>query len=67
MKSEQEIRDQIKEIESDNDHLINQKGALIQINAPVALLQISTKSRLDALYWTLGEKRPKKSYDIISD
>jgi hypothetical protein len=67
MKTEDEIRAQIKQVEKDNDHLICQKGALLQINAPVALMQISVKSGLDALYWALGEKRPKKPYDIISD
>lgn len=67
MKKESEVREKIAEIEQDGDHLINRKGENVMINAPVALMQLAIKSKLEILYWLIGEKRPKKPYDNIND
>lgn len=63
MRTEIEVLERIKQVEKDNEHLLNQKGAHIQINAPVALLQTNLRGTLNALYWIIGKERPKYKCD----
>jgi hypothetical protein len=63
MKTEKEIREKIKKIETDYEHVLSIAPASIEINAPRALMQISAKSELNALYWTLNEQRPRFKCD----
>ena len=51
MKSNDEILTKIKELESDERH--NYEPALVQVNAPLALIQIEIQSKIDALKWVL--------------
>lgn len=53
MKSEKEIRERLREIE--NTEQIKMKPANIQINAPLALIQIELESKRDILKWVLQE------------
>ena len=53
---EQAIREKIKELES--DPRLYYPPADIAINCMLALVQTELNSRLDALYWALGEKAP---------
>lgn len=63
MKSESEIRAKIKEVTDSHAHVLCLGPASIQINAPRALMQLSAISRLEALYFVLGIKRPRFGYD----
>ena len=63
MKTEGEIRNEILKTEQVMAHVINIPPATIEVNAPRALMQLGAKTRLEALYWVLGEKRPKAPYD----
>lgn len=56
MRTEKEIRAQIKKVEKESAAVLNRKLETIQINAPVALMQLQAESHLSALYWTLGQK-----------
>jgi hypothetical protein len=53
MQSIEEIKKHIKEIEDDS----RMKGPRtnIQINAPLALIQLSMSTKLDTLKWVLGD------------
>jgi len=51
MKTEEEIKIKIKEIESDPRY--NYPPALVQINAPLALIQVEMKAEVSALKWVL--------------
>lgn len=63
MKIENEIRAEIFKLEKDYAHVLEGGLARIQINAPRALMQIEAVSRLSALYWVLGEKRPLYDFE----
>jgi hypothetical protein len=54
MKSEEEIRQKIAEIKRDGRY--KAAPALVQINAPLALIQVNLKGRLEALQWVLDDK-----------
>jgi len=54
MKSNDEILAKIKELESDERH--GYKPALVQINAPLALIQVEIQGKIDALRWVLRGK-----------
>ncbi len=56
MKTEEEIRARIKELESDERH--SYKPANVFSNAPLALIQTSINSELSGLYFALGEPKP---------
>ena len=60
MRNEQEIRKEIADIERANQHILVGGLAIIDINAPVALMQLSAESRLRELYWVLGETYESK-------
>lgn len=63
MKTEQEIRNRIKDIEENYRHVLNGRMATVQENAPRALMQLSATSMLDGLYFALGESRPKYEHE----
>lgn len=54
MRSEAAIRRMIEHIEADERH--RAKTAIVQVNAPLALIQVELGARLDALQWVLGER-----------
>ena len=66
MKTEQEVRDEIKKVEKSYNHVLICGPASVQINAPRALMQMAATDRLDALCWVLGAKRPKYTCDDTS-
>jgi hypothetical protein len=51
MKSEEQIRKELARI--DADERIHYPPATIQINAPLALIQLGLETRRDALKWVL--------------
>ena len=53
MKSKEEILAKIKDLEGDDRH--KYEPALVQINAPLALIQVEIQAKIDALMWALGE------------
>jgi len=63
MKDKEEIRKEIKEYYEGRKHIFEQTPKEVMINAYVALEQCSSCSYLDALYWVLGENRPKMRCD----
>jgi hypothetical protein len=54
MKSKKEIRQKIAEIKRDNRY--KAPPAQVQINAPLALIQVSLGSHIQALEWVLDDK-----------
>jgi hypothetical protein len=58
-----QILDKIHEIENAYAHVLEAKGATVFENAPVAILQVEATSKLDALYWVIGERRPRFKCD----
>ncbi len=56
MKTEAEIRAELADVEQRYAHLLDRKAELIQINAPVALLQTSVEAKRAAFAFVLGEK-----------
>lgn len=60
---EERIKARINDLEQSRDAILNRKLENIIINAPVALEQINTKSRLDELYSLLGQARPEYPSD----
>ena len=53
MRTEAEIRARIAEIEADDR--FSYEPALVQVNAPLALVQVDLKANRAALLWVLGE------------
>ena len=51
MKSNDEILAKIKELKNDERH--GYKPASVQVNAPLALIQVAIQARIDALTWVL--------------
>ena len=66
MKTEKEIREEIKKVTEGNRHVLDCGLATIDINAPRALIQLAVMERLNALYYVLGEKRPRFECDDSS-
>ena len=54
MKNKKEIKEQIKEIKSDERY--NYPPATINENAPLALIQLEMEVKVEALKWVLQEK-----------
>lgn len=54
MKSEDEIRAEIKELSEDVRH--KQKPALVDTNVVLALIQVEIQGKIDALEWVLNQK-----------
>lgn len=55
MKNEKQIRDLL--FDYLNDERIHYKPALVQINAPLALIQVDLNARIRTLEWILDEKQ----------
>jgi len=55
MKTKDEILAKIEELSGDERH--NCKPALVQVNAPLALIQVDIQGKIDALKWVLSEER----------
>lgn len=56
MRDAKELRARIREIEKDARYQSGLKSpALVQINAPLALIQVSMKAEVQALRWVLRE------------
>lgn len=53
MRTEKEIKELLAEIES--DERLGYPVATVQINAPLALAQLSLETRASTLRWALGE------------
>ena len=51
MKTEKQIRKKIEEIEADERH--KAPPALVDINAPLALIQVDLEAKIRALKWVL--------------
>ena len=51
MKTKDEIQAKIEEFSKDERY--KSKPALVQINAPLALIQVEIQSKIDALMWVL--------------
>lgn len=66
MKNETEIRKEIEEVTGSYRHVLDCGPATVEINAPRGLMQLAAVSKLDALYWVLGEKRPRFECDDSS-
>ena len=60
MKTEKQIRQQINKLKYDYKHVLTGTIATIDINAPRALMQLSSEAQLQALHWVLGEKYQSK-------
>jgi len=57
MKNEEEIRKQIEDIHKNYYHVLHEGGlSTIDVNAPRALMQLETVTRLETLHWALGEE-----------
>lgn len=63
MKNEAEIRAEIERVTASYQHVLDCAPASLFANGPRALMQVEAGGRLDALYWVLGEKRPKYRCD----
>ena len=63
MKTEKEIREKIREVTESYEHVLDCELATIDINAPKALMQLTATSTLDALYFVIGEERPRFKCD----
>lgn len=60
MKTTKEIEIEIRRLKKDYKHVLTGGLATIQINAPRALQQLFTESKLYALHWALGTKYESK-------
>jgi hypothetical protein len=60
MKTEQEVRELIRKLERDYEHVLTGTAATLRINAPRALMQIEAEAQIKTLYWILGEKYESK-------
>ena len=58
MKSEQEIKDALARILA--DERIDYPPADVNVNAPLALIQVELEAKRDTLAWVLGIKNKKE-------
>jgi hypothetical protein len=66
MKTENEIRAEVKKTIDCYRHVLDCGPATVQINAPRALMQVEACARLNALCFVLGTKRAKFKCDDAS-
>ncbi len=58
MKTEEAIREQIAKIEADERYQSGLKHpATVDINAPLALIQLTFETQLQTLRWVLNERK----------
>src|SRR6266542_4731982 len=60
VKTENEIKSKLSEIEKDYGHLLTSSVATVAIYAPRALEQIAAETKLQTLHWVLGTKYKSK-------
>lgn len=63
MITEKKVREHIKKVIKGYKHVLDCPLAIIQINAPRALMQLEATAKLDALYLVLEEERPRFKCD----
>ena len=63
MRTEEDIRKKIEEVEKGYAHVLRGSMATVEINAPRALMQLCATSMLDGLYFALGKERPKYEHE----
>ena len=51
MRTEKELKKKLAELKNDERH--KYKPALVEINAPLALVQVSIQAKIDTLEWVL--------------
>lgn len=54
MKSKEEIKARIQQLQHDHKSILTGSLATIAINAPRALVQLQTETTLNTLHWVLG-------------
>jgi hypothetical protein len=55
MRKEKQIRAKLRELEKYYEPVLKQPPSNIQINAPLALMQLEGETKIHALQWVLGE------------
>lgn len=63
MITEKEVVDRIINITKYNKHVLDCGPATVDVNAPRALMQLTTTARLDMLYLVVGKERPRFKCD----
>lgn len=63
MKTKIEVLTEIEKVIEANEHILDCYPATVDINSPMALMQLEATSRLSTLYWVIGENRPKFKCD----
>lgn len=60
MRTEGEVKERIDDLEKSYDHILTGELSTVEINAPRALMQLSTEARLQELYWIIGKTYKSK-------
>ncbi len=60
MKTKEEIQAKIADIEKGYAHVLRGSIATVTINAPRALMQLDSETKLQTLHWILGTKYKSK-------
>jgi hypothetical protein len=63
MKTEDEIKEKLEELEG--DERLHYKPAQVQINAPLALLQVGLETGVNALRWALDMEPHKRGVKYV--
>ena len=58
MRTIQEIKNELRELKNDVRH--KQKPALVQVNAPLALIQVEIDAKIAALEWVIRTVKATK-------
>jgi len=56
MKTKEEVKAKIEEVEKNYSHVLTGSLATVFINAPRALEQVAAENRLATLHWILGKE-----------
>ena len=60
MKTKTEVQAEIRRFTKERNYILRGELSTIQINAPRALMQLATVTKLETLHWVLGTKfKPK--------
>lgn len=60
MRTQKEVESQIREVEAAYRHVLTGSLATVHVNAPRALEQIATETKLRVLHWVLGTRYKSK-------
>jgi hypothetical protein len=63
MRTKKEVKAEIKRVISNAVNVLDRGPATVDVNAPLALFQLSAITALNYLYWVIDEKRPKFTCD----